>query len=55
MGPYKQGHLDFKRGQISNPYKEFAKVREWDRGFNDSYFANLKWVEKKEARQKDES
>ncbi len=48
---FKQGQSDFYKGNLQNPFKSFAQVREWDRGFNKAYFSNLKKVKQRELKQ----
>lgn len=48
MKAYEEGYKDFRRGQLSNPYKEGTnKHREWEQGFNKAYFKNLEFVKTK--------
>lgn len=40
--PFHRGLKDFTLGNISNPYtKDTQDNRDWEFGFNKSYFANL--------------
>ena len=44
---------DFKRGRVLNPYhSNTMQAREWNRGFNLSYFQRLERVKKDEARRR---
>ena len=48
---FTRGISDFKRGKIINPYhSNTMQAREWDRGFNISYFQRLERVKRDEAR-----
>ena len=48
---FSRGMTDFKRGKISNPYHSNSmQAREWERGFNISYFQRLERVKQNEAR-----
>ena len=39
MKPYDRGVLDFRRGNIDNPFNNgTVRYREWQRGFNSAYF-----------------
>jgi hypothetical protein len=52
---FSKGMSDFKRGRITNPYhSNTMQAREWDRGFNLSYFQRLERVKKDEARRRSE-
>jgi hypothetical protein len=45
LGPFHQGLKDFYRGEISNPYKVNTQDhRDWQFGFNKSYFSNLERI-----------
>lgn len=49
MKPFEEGQLAFKRGHVTNPYKEgTSRGRDWLYGFNKAYFANLERVKEKE-------
>lgn len=51
MTVFEQGYKDFAKGQITNPYNPGTpKYRDWEFGFNKSYFRNLEWVRENEAR-----
>ena len=40
---FEKGVYAFKRGWLGNPYDpETIQGKEWQRGFNSAYFANLK-------------
>lgn len=40
---FDKGSIDFKAGRVINPFsKDTMQYREWERGFNKSYFAALK-------------
>jgi hypothetical protein len=40
---FDKGVADFKSGRVINPFnKDTMQYREWERGFNKSYFAALK-------------
>lgn len=42
LSPFHRGLKDFSLGNISNPYKENTQDhRDWQFGFNKSYFSNL--------------
>jgi|TARA_R100001440_G_scaffold29291_2_gene46952 hypothetical protein len=50
-----KGVSDFKRGRLNNPYNlNTMQAREWERGFNLSYFQKLERVKKDEARRRGE-
>ena len=52
---FSKGMSDFKRGRIINPYhSNTMQAREWERGFNLSYFQRLERVKKDEARRRGE-
>jgi len=52
---FSKGMSDFKRGRIMNPYhSNTMQAREWERGFNLSYFQRLERVKKDEARRRGE-
>ena len=52
---FSKGMSDFKRGRIMNPYhSNTMQAREWERGFNLSYFQRLERVKKDEARRRSE-
>ncbi len=52
---FMKGVSDFKRGRINNPYNlNTMQAREWERGFNLSYFQKLERVKKDEARRRGE-
>ena len=39
---FSRGEEDFKRGNVTSPYKENTTThREWMRGFNRAYFAKI--------------
>tara|TARA_R110000765_G_scaffold394352_1_gene487860 strand:+ start:495 stop:683 length:189 start_codon:yes stop_codon:yes gene_type:complete len=41
-----RGYKAFRRGRLSNPYEKSgsALYKEWERGFNKAYFANLEKI-----------
>ena len=50
VDPFQKGQFDFKRAYcldggnfvyMVNPFKDFTKSREWERGFNLAYYRNL--------------
>ncbi len=46
-----KGFSDFKRGKRTNTYNQNTmQAREWNRGFNTSYFQTLEKVKHNEAR-----
>jgi hypothetical protein len=46
---------DFKRGRLTNPYhSNTMQAREWERGYNLSYFQKLERVKKDEDRRRSE-
>lgn len=48
---FKQGKIDFKNGQVVNPYGSgTSRYRDWDRGFNIAYFDNLGKVKEREQK-----
>lgn len=48
---FEQGRRAFKYGNIDSPYAEGTFMfREWTRGFNAEYFANLERVLKREKK-----
>ena len=48
---YDKGAFAFKRGTNKNPYHfNTMQHREWQRGYNFAYFANLKKVKEYESR-----
>lgn len=48
---FTRGISDFKRGKISNPFHpNTMQAREWERGFNLSYFQRLERVKQNEVR-----
>ena len=50
-----KGVGDFKRGRLTNPYNlNTMQAREWERGFNISYFQRLERVKRDEARRRSE-
>tara|TARA_R100001510_G_C7485350_1_gene95511 strand:- start:331 stop:555 length:225 start_codon:yes stop_codon:yes gene_type:complete len=50
---FSKGMSDFKRGRVLNPYhSNTMQAREWNRGFNLSYFQRLERVKKDEARRR---
>jgi len=52
---FNRGLSDFKRGKTINPYNpNTMQAREWDRGFNVSYFQRLERVKKDEVRRRSE-
>ncbi len=52
---FTRGVSDFKRGKVSNPFHpNTMQAREWDRGFNISYFQRLERVKNAEARRRSE-
>jgi len=52
---FSKGMSDFKRGRVLNPYhSNTMQAREWNRGFNLSYFQRLERVKKDEARRRGE-
>ena len=52
---FMKGVSDFKRGRIMNPYhSNTMQAREWERGFNLSYFQKLERVKKDETRRRGE-
>ena len=49
--PYDQGKKDFSGGRLNNPYHHhynFRRHRDWQLGFNQAYFDNLKKVKQRE-------
>jgi len=52
---FSRGMSDFKRGKVTNPYPlNTMQGREWERGFNLSYFQRLERVKKNEHRRRSE-
>ena len=52
---FSRGMSDFKRGKVTNPYHlNTMQGREWERGFNLSYFQRLERVKKNEHRRRSE-
>mgnify|MGYP003653065410 FL=1 len=52
---FSKGMTDFKRGKVSNPYHlNTMQSREWERGFNLSYFQRLERVKRDENRRRSE-
>ena len=52
---FTKGMTDFKRGKVSNPYHSNSmQSREWERGFNISYFQRLERVKREEHRRRSE-
>ena len=50
---FEKGYHAFKRGIISSPFSfNTTQYREWQRGFNSAYFANLKKVKYYETRRR---
>ena len=50
---FSRGMTDFKRGKVSNPYHPNSmQGREWERGFNLSYFQRLERLKQDEARRR---
>jgi len=53
---YKRGVDDFYRGRVVNPFhKDTMQYREWERGFNKSYFEKLGKVYKYEQKRNSNS
>tara|TARA_B100000780_G_C20886777_1_gene352898 strand:+ start:519 stop:677 length:159 start_codon:yes stop_codon:yes gene_type:complete len=51
MRPFEKGNLDFKKGNLVNPYSRTSKDnKEWEYGFNIAYFENLKKVKERESK-----
>jgi hypothetical protein len=49
MKPFEEGKLAFRKGKLGNPYTINTKNnRDWEYGFNVSYFKNLEKVKKNE-------
>lgn len=45
LNPFHRGLKDFYNGNITNPYKDNTQdSRDWQFGFNKSYFANLERI-----------
>ena len=52
---FTRGISDFKRGKINNPFHpNTMQAREWERGFNLSYFQRLERVKQDEVRRRSE-
>ena len=52
---FSKGMTDFKRGKINNPYHlNTMQAREWERGYNISYFQRLERVKRDEDRRRSE-
>ena len=52
---FSRGVNDFKRGKLNNPYHPNSmQGREWERGFNLSYFQRLERVKQNEVRRRSE-
>jgi len=52
---FSKGMTDFKRGRLTNPYhSNTMQAREWERGYNLSYFQKLERVKKDEDRRRSE-
>ncbi len=52
---FSKGMSDFKRGKVTNPYHfNTMQSREWERGYNLSYFQRLERVKRDEARRRSE-
>tara|TARA_R100000231_G_scaffold66980_2_gene53704 strand:- start:8 stop:232 length:225 start_codon:yes stop_codon:yes gene_type:complete len=50
---FEKGYHAFKRGIVSSPFNpNTMQTREWQRGFNSAYFANLKKVKNYESRRR---
>ena len=50
--PYQQGYQAFREGNLENPYNEdTSRARDWQFGFNQAYFRNLKYVQDREKGQ----
>ena len=50
---FSRGMTDFKRGKVSNPYHPNSmQGREWERGFNLSYFQRLERLKQDETRRR---
>tara|TARA_R110001599_G_C12039157_1_gene640936 strand:- start:258 stop:494 length:237 start_codon:yes stop_codon:yes gene_type:complete len=48
---FEKGVLSFRKGKVRSPYPlNTMQYREWERGFESAYFANLKRNKKYEAR-----
>ena len=46
---HEKGYKDFRRGVVVNPFhKDTMQYREWERGFNQAYFEQLKRVKEYE-------
>ncbi len=53
---FTKGMTDFKRGKVNNPYHSNSmQSREWERGFNISYFQRLERVKREEHRRRSET
>lgn len=51
MKPFDEGVRAFKKGNLVNPYnKDTSRYRDWEFGFNQAYFDNLKKVQEREAK-----
>lgn len=52
---FNRGMSDFKRGKLNNPYHfNSMQAREWERGFNKSYFQRLERAKQNESRRRSE-
>ena len=52
---FSKGMTDFKRGRLTNPYhSNTMQAREWERGYNLSYFQKLERVKRDEDRRRSE-
>lgn len=50
MKAFEQGQKDFWLGQTENPFNTHTtKWKEWERGFNKSYFENLERKQNEET------
>ena len=48
---YDKGYADFRNGRVGNPFHEDTmQYREWERGFNDAYYEQLKRIQQYEIR-----
>lgn len=53
LQPFDRGKKDFKEGNVTSIYPvDSMPYREWLRGFNQAYFANLEKVEEREHRER---
>jgi len=51
MNNFEFGKKSFYKGNVNSPFNSNThKDREWNRGFNNAYFENLKRVKEREAR-----